>query len=120
MIQGDYCVDGGDFKGFPDMWSNFDEMEKWNPATPERLRNWRHCPPTIVIHSEKDFRCPIVEGIAAFKTLQGLKVPSRFLTFTDENHWVLKPENSLVWHKQVLGWVKRCVDGELKRGDTTW
>ena len=120
MLEQDKSIDDGEFGGDPNLWSNFHELHKWDPATPARLRNWKDCPPTIVIHSAKDYRCPTTEGIATFKTLQGLGVPSRFLTFDDEGHWVTKPENSLMWHKEVFGWMRRCVNGDLKRGDNTW
>ena len=120
VIQGDFLADTEDFRGPPFIWSNNDELEKWNPARPELLRSWAAAPPTVVVHSEKDYRCPITDGLAAFKALQVQGVPSRFLTFPDEGHWVLKPENSLVWHRVVWDWVRRCVDGEIKRGATTW
>ena len=83
-----------------------------------------------VIHSELDYRLPICEGLAAFNVLQARGVPSKLLMFPDENHvstpslvcseppfpansgvrvsqWVLKPENSLVWHREVLGWINK-------------
>lgn len=87
-----------------------------------------------MIHSSKDYRLPIAEGLAAFNVLQARGVESKFLTFPDEvssffgvffffpqpmndthtyrllqNHWVLKPENSLVWHKVVLNWINSYV-----------
>jgi dipeptidyl aminopeptidase/acylaminoacyl peptidase len=45
--------------------------------------------------------------MAAFTALQRRKIPSRFLQFPDENHWVLKPQNSKLWHDEVLGWLDR-------------
>lgn len=59
----------------------------------------------MIIHSEKDYRLPITEGIAVFNVLQEKGVPSRLLVFPDENHWVLKPENGLMWHREVLKWI---------------
>lgn len=96
MIQSDVLANDGSFGDSPHLWDNFDELDKWNPARPELLRNWKHAPPTLVIHSDKDYRCPITEGLATFNTLQAQGVPSRFLTFSDEGHWVAGPENSLV------------------------
>ena len=93
--------------GFP--WSNAETLEKWNPARPELLRTWKNAPPTLVIHSDKDFRCPVTDGLAMVRTLQGLGVPSRLLNFPDENHFVLNPENSLVWHQTVFDWVDKWV-----------
>ena len=59
----------------------------------------------LVVHSEKDFRIPVTQGIATFTALQRRGIPSKFLSFPDENHWVLKPKNSLQWYHEVLGWL---------------
>ncbi|KAI2784822.1 dipeptidyl peptidase [Daldinia loculata] len=85
------------------LWENRDGYARWDPAA--SAANW--ATPQLVIHSELDYRLPISEGLAAFNTLQTRGVPSRILIFPDENHWVLKPENSLVWHKEVLGWINK-------------
>ncbi|KAH0342101.1 alpha/beta-hydrolase, partial [Aureobasidium melanogenum] len=69
------------------------------------LDHWQT--PQLVIHNEKDYRLCISEGLAAFNVLQARGIDSQFLTFPDENHWVLKPENSLVWHKVVLNWINK-------------
>ena len=76
------------------------EFERWNPVN--YVRNWRT--PQLVITSEKDFRIPYTQGIAAFTALQRRGVPSRLLIFPDENHWVLKPKNSVQWYDEVFGW----------------
>jgi len=60
-----------------------------------------------VVTSEKDFRIPYTQGIAAFTALQRRNIPSRLLIFPDENHWVLKPKNSVQWYDEVLGWMGR-------------
>ncbi|KAL0930556.1 oligopeptidase family protein [Colletotrichum truncatum] len=112
LIQSDSFGGGPDFGGAPYLWTNAEELEKWNPARPELLRNWRHAPPTLVIHSEKDYRCPITDGLATFNTLQAMGVKSRFLTFSDECHWVLNPENSIVWHRTVFEWMERHIGGK--------
>lgn len=85
-----------------------------DPARPELLREWKHAPPTLVIHPEKDYRCPVTEGLAAFKTLQAQGVPSRFLTFSDECHGIGNPENIKVFLETVFDWMERCVSGELE------
>lgn len=113
-------MDDGSFDGAVYPWQDPAAYERYNPGRPELLRKWRHAPPTIIVHSEKDYRCPITEGIAAMNILQAQGVPTRFLTFPDECHWVLGAENSKVWHDEVWGWVRRCVDGEIKRGDSEW
>ncbi|KAI1107780.1 dipeptidyl peptidase [Jackrogersella minutella] len=85
------------------LWENHDGYSRWDPAA--HVGEW--ATPQLVIHSELDYRLPISEGLAAFNALQTRDVPSRFLMFPDENHWVLKPENSLVWHREVLGWINK-------------
>ena len=120
FVQNDVIFDDGSFDGPVYYWQDPAAFERFNPARPELLRNWRRAPPTIIIHSDKDYRCPVTEGLATMNTLQAHGVPTRFLTFSDECHWVLGPENSKVWHEEVWGWVKRCVDGNIKRGDTSW
>ena len=54
-----------------------------------------------------DYRIPVEQGIAAFTALQRRGVPSQFLYFPDENHWILKPANSIQWHDSVLNWLDR-------------
>ncbi|KAI5862169.1 Alpha/Beta hydrolase protein [Durotheca rogersii] len=85
------------------LWENRAVYERWDPAASSG--SW--ATPQLIVHSELDYRLPISEGLAAFNALQVRGVPSRFLTFPDENHWVLKPENSLVWHREVLDWINR-------------
>ena len=107
LIMTDISCSQPDFNGAPFSWVNTKDLEAWNPARPERLAKWKNVPPTLVIHSEKDYRCPITEGLAAFKTLQSQGVTSRFLTFPDECHFVLNPENALVWNKTVFEWMDK-------------
>jgi len=61
----------------------------------------------MVIHGGRDYRVPPEEGIATFTALQRKGVQSRFLYFPEENHWVLKPQNSVQWHDEVLGWLNQ-------------
>ncbi|KAF9985598.1 putative dipeptidyl-peptidase 5 [Mortierella antarctica] len=77
--------------------------ERWNPAN--FVQNWET--PTLIIHSDKDYRLPVTEGLSAFTVLQRRNIPSRLVYFPDENHWVQKPANSLRWHAEVLGWIKK-------------
>ncbi len=60
-----------------------------------------------MIHSDLDYRIPVEQGIAAFTAAQRRGVPSKFLHFTDENHWILKPQNSVLWHDTVNAWLKQ-------------
>jgi dipeptidyl aminopeptidase/acylaminoacyl peptidase len=77
--------------------------ERWNPV--RYVQNWRT--PMLVITGEKDFRVPYTQGIASFTALQRRGVPSRLLVFPDENHWVLKPKNSIQWYDEVMAWMDR-------------
>jgi dipeptidyl aminopeptidase/acylaminoacyl peptidase len=85
--------------------ATFSDWRRWDPA--EHLDQWNT--PELIIHSAKDFRIAIADGLSAFNVLQARGVESKFLTFPDENHWVIKPENSLVWHKVVLNWINHYV-----------
>jgi dipeptidyl aminopeptidase/acylaminoacyl peptidase len=68
--------------------------------------------PMLVIQNDLDFRCPIGQGHELFSALQRQGVPSRFVNFPDEGHWVLKPKNSQYWHKEVFAWLeKHCPPG---------
>lgn len=87
-----------EFKGAP--WTNPALYTKWSPHA--YARNFKT--PTLVVHGELDYRVPIGEGLQLFSTLQRRGVPSKFLYFPDEGHWVLKPQNSELWYKTVLGW----------------
>jgi dipeptidyl aminopeptidase/acylaminoacyl peptidase len=78
-------------------------FEKWNPVN--YVSAWKT--PQLVITSEKDFRIPYTQGLAAFTALQRRNVPSRLLVFPNENHWVLKPKNSRQWYGEVLGWMDK-------------
>ncbi len=67
------------------------------------VKNWKT--PTLVIHGQKDYRVVYTQGLSTFTALQRKGIPSKLLIFPDENHWVLKPANSLQWHDTVLGWL---------------
>ncbi|MFN4289354.1 MAG: prolyl oligopeptidase family serine peptidase [Permianibacter sp.] len=77
--------------------------EKHNPI--HHVNNWKT--PMLVIHGLKDFRVPYGQGIAAFTALQRRGIPSELLVFPDENHWILKPQNSVQWHNAVFDWMQR-------------
>jgi dipeptidyl aminopeptidase/acylaminoacyl peptidase len=61
--------------------------------------------PDLIIHNELDFRCPLGQGEAVFTMLQRRGIPSKYLSFPDEGHWVLKPQNSQLWHHTVFDWL---------------
>jgi len=85
-----------------------ENYERFNPI--DHVKDWRV--PMLVVHSEKDFRIPVTQGLGAFTALQRRGIPSEFLTFPDENHWVLKPQNSVMWHETVNAWLKRWTSGD--------
>lgn len=65
--------------------------------------------PTLILHGERDFRVPVTHGLEYFMTLKLKGVPTRLVYFPDENHWILKPQNSLLWHKEVFAWLDKYV-----------
>jgi dipeptidyl aminopeptidase/acylaminoacyl peptidase len=78
-------------------------FEKWNPVN--YVGQWKT--PMLVITGEKDFRIPYTQGLASFTALQRRGIPSKLVVFPDENHWVLKPQNSIQWYGEVFGWLNR-------------
>lgn len=63
--------------------------------------------PTLVIHGQKDYRVPVGQGFELFRTLQSRGVESRMIYFPDENHWIMKPNNSIYWYNQVEDWMTK-------------
>ena len=84
-------------------WDNPEGYAKHNPV--DFVKNWKT--PTLVVHGGKDFRVVETGGFATFTALQRKGIPSRFLYFPDENHWVLKPQNSIMWHDTVIAWLNQ-------------
>jgi pre-mRNA-splicing helicase BRR2 len=85
------------------LWERQEIWDKWDPS--RFTENWST--PQLVIHSSLDYRLTVAEGLAAFNVLQMRGVESLFLNFPDENHFVLKHENSLVWHRTVINFVNK-------------
>ncbi|TAM33506.1 MAG: S9 family peptidase [Rhodanobacter sp.] len=77
--------------------------EKFNPL--DHVKDWRV--PMLVVHSGHDFRIPLSQGLGAFTALQRRGIPSEFLTFPNESHWVLQPHNSVLWHDTVNAWLEK-------------
>ena len=86
-------------------WQDPAAYERFNPVS--RVKDWSK--PILVIHSARDYRIPLEQGLAAFSAAQMRDIPSKLLTFPDENHWVLKPANSLKWHATVADWLKTWI-----------
>jgi dipeptidyl aminopeptidase/acylaminoacyl peptidase len=82
-------------------WDKPEDYQKWSPSN--YVKDFHT--PTLVVHGELDFRVPYEQGLELFTALQMQKVPSKLLIFPDEGHWVLKPQNSILWYKTVIDWL---------------
>jgi dipeptidyl aminopeptidase/acylaminoacyl peptidase len=78
-----------------------EKHERFNPV--HHVNKWKT--PMLVIQGDLDFRIPTAQGLSTFTALQRRGIDSKLLVFPDENHWVLKPANSLLWHRTVIGWL---------------
>jgi dipeptidyl aminopeptidase/acylaminoacyl peptidase len=89
-----------EFKGTP--WTNPEQYQKWSPST--YVKNFKT--PCLVIHGARDFRIPLSQALQFFTSLERQNIPSRFLYFPDEDHFVQKPLNAELWWKTVLDWLE--------------
>jgi dipeptidyl aminopeptidase/acylaminoacyl peptidase len=80
-----------------------EKFERFNPIS--KIGNWSK--PILVIHGGRDRRVPLEQGLAAYTMAQRMGVPSKFLYYPDENHWVQKPQNSVQWYRTVQDWMVR-------------
>ena len=87
--------------------------EKDNPAVQRSYANSPHLfvdkwdTPILCIHGEKDFRILASQGMAAFNAAKLRGVPAELLVFPDENHWVLKPQNGVLWQRIFFRWLDK-------------
>ncbi len=89
-------------------WRGGEVARDYDAFSPHRfVRNWKT--PLLVIHGEKDFRVPVGQGMEAFTAAQVEGVPSRFLYFPNEGHWVLRPQNGVLWHRVFFDWLGRTL-----------
>ncbi len=95
-------------------WKSDEIAAKYAEFSPNRfVKNWKT--PLMVIHGQKDFRVPVTQGMEAFTAAQVQDVPSRFLYFPEEGHWVMKPQNGVLWHRVFFDWLDRyCKDDASK------
>ena len=84
-------------------WHARPDPEKWNPVG--HVTKWKT--PTLFIHGEKDYRVPYTQSIAGWTAAQRQGVPAELLVFPDENHWILKGQNSVQWYGRVFDFVGR-------------
>jgi dipeptidyl aminopeptidase/acylaminoacyl peptidase len=87
-------------------WKSPELQKKYDQFSPHRfVQNWDT--PLMVIHGEKDFRVPVTQGMEAFTAAQTRGIESRFLYFPDEGHWVMSPQNGVLWHRLFFDWLDR-------------
>ena len=87
-------------------WSKLPKAQRHYANSPHKLvQNWHT--PILCIHGGSDFRVPVDEGMAAFNVAQMMGVPSKLIVFPGENHWILKPQNALYWHRSYFDWLDR-------------
>ncbi len=93
-----------DYKG--NFWDNNKKAQKSFDASPHRyIKNWDT--PILCIHGAKDFRIPETQGMQAFQAAKLRGLPTRFLYFPEEGHWVLGPQNGMVWHREFYAWLDK-------------
>lgn len=80
-------------------------MKSFEQSPHKFVKKWDT--PILIIHGGNDFRIPYTQGMAAFNAAQMLGVPSKFIFFPDETHWVLKPQNGILWQREFKGWLDR-------------
>jgi dipeptidyl aminopeptidase/acylaminoacyl peptidase len=95
-----------EFHGTP--WDNAQALIAQAPVT--YAKNFKT--PMLIIHGGRDYRVDPSQGLAMFQVLQAMHVPSKLLFFEDENHWVLKPADNILWYHTVLGWLDEWVKPE--------
>ncbi|HZL85623.1 MAG TPA: S9 family peptidase [Candidatus Krumholzibacteria bacterium] len=84
-------------------WEDPQRIDLWSPN--QYAANFRT--PTLVLHGEKDYRVPVTQGIELYGVLTAKGVPARLVVFPDENHWIVKPQASRLWHQELFAWVEK-------------
>jgi dipeptidyl aminopeptidase/acylaminoacyl peptidase len=90
---------------YGEYWQDFDRINRNSPHM--NAANFKT--PTLIIHGQLDMRVPVNNGLELFNTLQNRGVPSKLVYFPDENHWILKPQNSLFWYETNRQWLEKYV-----------
>lgn len=107
QMAADFAVHSTRFGGY---WDNPDNYKSISPHYYADKFNT----PTLVIHGQQDLRVPVGQGFELFRTLQSRGVESRMIYFPDENHWILKPNNSIYWYNEVHAWLSRFAEPGAK------
>ncbi|HET7497611.1 MAG TPA: S9 family peptidase, partial [Candidatus Eisenbacteria bacterium] len=97
VTQGRHQAYGGE------PWDRLEAIDRWSPARFAR----GFSTPMLVIHGERDFRVPHNQAMAVYNIYKAKGVDARLVFFPDENHWILKPRNSLLWNREVRDWLAR-------------
>jgi dipeptidyl aminopeptidase/acylaminoacyl peptidase len=96
---------GAEHRRHGEFWEQKEQFERNSPHT--AAGNFKT--PTLVIHGNMDYRVPVNHGLELFQTLSNRGVPTRFIYYPDENHWILKPNNSLFWYEECRKWIERFI-----------
>jgi dipeptidyl aminopeptidase/acylaminoacyl peptidase len=102
VTQGRHQAYGGE------PWNRLEAIDRWNPARFAR----GFVTPMLVIHGERDYRVPHTQALAVYNIYKAKGVDARLVFFPDENHWVLKPRNSIAWNREVHSWLRRYLGTE--------
>ena len=86
-----------------EVWDGLEKQDQWSPVRFAKGMNT----PMLVIHGERDYRVPVGQGLLIYGVLKAKGVPARLVYFPDENHWVLKARNALLWLREVHAWLER-------------
>ncbi len=86
-------------------WQDSEKFAAQNPIT--EIQHAKT--PTLVMHGALDYRVPDQQGLAYYSTLKSLNVPTKLVFFPDENHWIIKPQNSRLWYREYFAWLKKYV-----------
>jgi dipeptidyl aminopeptidase/acylaminoacyl peptidase len=86
-------------------WGDLEIIDKQSPQ--RYSRNFKT--PTLVTHGERDYRVPLTQGLEYYNTLRIKGVPTRLVYFPDEDHSILKPQNSVLWYSEVFAWLGKYI-----------
>lgn len=105
-LMGQYASDVTQGRGRAtggEAWDGLEKQDAWSPVRSAKGMTT----PMLVVHGERDYRVPVGQGLLVYGLLKAKGVPARLVYFPDENHWVLKPMNSLLWYREVQDWLRR-------------
>jgi dipeptidyl aminopeptidase/acylaminoacyl peptidase len=105
MTTDEMFFDNWEMGGAPWEKNNRVAMKSFGGSPHLFVQNWDT--PILIIHGEQDFRIPYTQALAAFNSAQLLGVPSKLLIFPSENHWVLSPQNGILWQREFKGWLDK-------------